>query len=161
MTGWKRRLHPKTSNKSHTLVSNNIADHSDVVGAPPVDAASTESQSATLHLASMNCAQTTTKRESYIRCLVVFSYHGLTMCDLNFIWTGIIWTCFSRNICNSIVDLFIHISVEAALRSSTNIFSVMNSSKLYSSITGNYHGSHARIINQYHLYIEVFFLYET
>ena len=53
----------KTSNISCTLVGNKIADHSDVVGASPVDAAPTASSFSTKHLASRDCAKTTARRD--------------------------------------------------------------------------------------------------
>ena len=53
----------QTSNISHTLVGNTIADHSDVVGASPASAASTTSSFLTLHLASMDWAKTTAGRD--------------------------------------------------------------------------------------------------
>ena len=47
----------KTSNIIHTLVSNEIVDHSDVVGALPVGAAPTPSSFLTWHLASRDVAK--------------------------------------------------------------------------------------------------------
>ena len=49
----------QSSNIRCTLVHNKLVDHSDVVGALPVDAASTTSLSSTQHLASMDRAETT------------------------------------------------------------------------------------------------------
>ena len=40
-------IYPQTSNIGHTLVVNKIVDHSDVVGAVPVNAASTTSSFST------------------------------------------------------------------------------------------------------------------
>ena len=51
------------SNIRHTLVSNKIVGHSDVVGASPVRAAPTTSSFPILHLASMDWAETTAKRD--------------------------------------------------------------------------------------------------
>ena len=45
---WKHRhIYRQVSNIRRTLVGNNIVDHSDVVGAPPVGAASTTSSFST------------------------------------------------------------------------------------------------------------------
>ena len=41
------QIHCQTSNISHTLVGNKIADHSDVAGASPVGAATTTSSFST------------------------------------------------------------------------------------------------------------------
>ena len=49
----------QTSNISCILGGNNVADHSDVVGASPVDAAPTTSSFSTYHLVSMVWAKTT------------------------------------------------------------------------------------------------------
>ena len=57
---WGNRQVP---NISGTLVSNKIVDHSDVVGASPVDAAPTTSSFSTKHLASLDWAKTTARRE--------------------------------------------------------------------------------------------------
>ena len=59
-------IHPayrQTSNISRTLVGLKIIDHSDVVGASPVGAASTTSSFSTLHLASMDWAKTPASRD--------------------------------------------------------------------------------------------------
>ena len=50
------------SNTSRTLVGNKIVDHSDVIGASPVGAAPTTSSFSTQHLASMDWAKTTARR---------------------------------------------------------------------------------------------------
>ena len=52
----------QTSNIRHAL-GNTVVDHSDVVGASPVGAAPTTSSFLTQHLASMDWAQTTTRRD--------------------------------------------------------------------------------------------------
>ena len=52
----------KTSNISRTLVGDKIVDNSDVVGASPVVAAPTTSSFSTEHLASMDLARTTERR---------------------------------------------------------------------------------------------------
>ena len=44
---WKNGTYHKVSNISRTLVANKIVDHSDVVGASPVDAAPTTSSFST------------------------------------------------------------------------------------------------------------------
>ena len=54
----------KTSNISHTLVGNEIVDHSDVVAASPVSAASTISSFSPYHLASMDWAKTTARQDA-------------------------------------------------------------------------------------------------
>ena len=53
----------KTSDISCTLVCNKIVDHSDVVGASPVSAAPTTSSYLTEHLASLDRAKTTARRD--------------------------------------------------------------------------------------------------
>ena len=53
----------KTSNISLTLVGNITVDNSDVVGASPVGAAPTTSSFSTSHLASMDWAETTARRD--------------------------------------------------------------------------------------------------
>ena len=53
----------KVSNISRTLVGNTIVDHSDVVGASPVGAAPTTSSFSTQHLASLDRAKTTARRD--------------------------------------------------------------------------------------------------
>ena len=73
---------PQTSSVSRTLVGNKGVDHSDVVGTSPVDTAPTTSSFSTQHLASMDWAKTTARRDkkhlsvgfgaTYIRCLAVF-----------------------------------------------------------------------------------------
>ena len=54
-------LYRQVSNIRCTLVSNNIVDHSDVVGASPVSAAPTTSSFSTQHLASLDWAKTTAR----------------------------------------------------------------------------------------------------
>ena len=54
-------INSQICNISHTLVGNKIVDHSDVGGASSVDAAPTTSSFSTYHLASMDCAKTTTR----------------------------------------------------------------------------------------------------
>ena len=54
----------QTSNIRHTFVGNTIVDHSDVVGASPVGAASTTSSFSTQHLVSICCTKTTAKRDT-------------------------------------------------------------------------------------------------
>ena len=54
-TKWRLTIkYHQTSNISHTLVSNGLVDHSDVVAASPVGAAPTTSSFSTLQLASTN-----------------------------------------------------------------------------------------------------------
>ena len=61
---WARiwNIYRQTSNISRTLLSDNIVDHSDVVGASPVGAAPTTSSFLALHLASMDWAKSTGNR---------------------------------------------------------------------------------------------------
>ena len=59
-------MYRKTSTISRTLVGNEIVDNSDVVGASPVGAAAaapTTSSFSTEHLASMDWAETTARRD--------------------------------------------------------------------------------------------------
>ena len=53
----------QNSNIRRTLVGNKIFDHSDVVGALPVGAAPTSSSYLILHIASMDWAKTTARRD--------------------------------------------------------------------------------------------------
>ena len=55
-------IYRQTSNISRTL-GDIIFDHSDVVWASPVGAASTGSPFSALHLASMDCTETTARRD--------------------------------------------------------------------------------------------------
>ena len=57
-------IYLQTSNICHTLVGNELVDHSDVVGAGPVCAAPTTFSSSTQHLDSMNWAKTTAMRDA-------------------------------------------------------------------------------------------------
>ena len=54
------------SNIGRTLVGNKIVDHSDIVGASPVGAAPTTSSFSTEHMALMNWAKTTARRDKNI-----------------------------------------------------------------------------------------------
>ena len=56
-------MYRQTSDISHTLVGHKLVDHSDVVGATPVTAAPNTSSFATQHLASMDWAKTTARRD--------------------------------------------------------------------------------------------------
>ena len=84
----------KISNISCTLVGNKIVDHSDVVGASPAGAAPTISSFSTEHLASVDCAIKTARRDEihlsfgygvpYIRDWAVpmpWSINPLQLCD--------------------------------------------------------------------------------
>ena len=55
--------YPQTSNISHTLVGNKLADHSDVAGASPVGAAPTTFSFSTYDQASMDWAKTIARRD--------------------------------------------------------------------------------------------------
>ena len=59
----------KCSNIRRALVGNKIVDHSDVVGASPVGAAPATSSFTTSHLASMDWAKTTARRDEKHLCL--------------------------------------------------------------------------------------------
>ena len=59
----KQNTYCKVSNKDTTRVGNKIVDHSDVVGASPVGAAPTTFSFPTKHLASMDWAKTTARRD--------------------------------------------------------------------------------------------------
>ena len=61
--GWFNINYRKTSNIRHTLMGNNIADHSDVIGASPVGATPTTPSFSTQHIDSMDWAITTTRRD--------------------------------------------------------------------------------------------------
>ena len=105
MWGWFHNcfcLLCQTSNISRISVANKIVDHSDVVGASPVGAAPTTSSFSTYHLASMDWAKTTARRDenilvlgfgaTYFRGLMV---HELVEC-INAVITytvtqGLIW----------------------------------------------------------------------
>ena len=56
-------LYHQVSDKSCTLTGNKLVDNSDVVGASPVGAAPTTSSFSTEHLASMDWAKTTARRD--------------------------------------------------------------------------------------------------
>ena len=58
----------KVSNMRFTLVGNKIVDHSDVLGASLVGAAPTTSSFSTQHVASMDWAKTTARRD---KCLIL------------------------------------------------------------------------------------------
>ena len=58
---WHAFNYRQTSNISRTLVDNKIVDHSGVVGALPVGVA--PATSSTFHLVSMDCAETTVRRD--------------------------------------------------------------------------------------------------
>ena len=53
----------QVSNIRCTMLGNKIVDHSDVVGASPVGAAPTTSSFSTQHLASIDWAKTTARRD--------------------------------------------------------------------------------------------------
>ena len=57
-------IYRQTSNISRTLVGKQIADHSYVFGASPVGAAPTTSLFSTEHLALMDWAKTTARRDA-------------------------------------------------------------------------------------------------
>ena len=76
--------YPQTSDVRRTLIGNTIVDHSDVAGISPVGVAPTTSPFSTWHLASIECTNTTARRDekhwsyglgaSYIRGLAVRWY---------------------------------------------------------------------------------------
>ena len=68
-------IYRQVSNISRTLVGNKIVNHSDVVGASPVGAAPTTSSFSTEHLASLDRATVTARRDEKhsslgIRCVL-------------------------------------------------------------------------------------------
>ena len=74
-------MHRQTSTISRTFIGNKIVYHSDVIGASPIGAAPPTYSFSTEHLASMDWAKTTTRRDekhlrfgfgsAYIRCFTV------------------------------------------------------------------------------------------
>ena len=92
--------YPQVSNIRRTLVGNWIVDHSDVVGASPVGHAPTTT-SLTQHLASMDLAKTTARRERRIIEILGFGadyIRDFTVCDFNSIrviqvMTLLTWRC--------------------------------------------------------------------
>ena len=58
----------QVSDIRRTLIGNKIFDHLDVVGASPVGAAPTASSFSTEHLASMDWAKTTARRDEKHLC---------------------------------------------------------------------------------------------
>ena len=59
----RNSIYRQVSNIRHALVGNKIVDHSDVVGASPVGAAPTTSSFSTYHMASLDWAKTTARRD--------------------------------------------------------------------------------------------------
>ena len=59
----KKRNYHQTSNIRHTLVSNKIVDHSDVVGASPVGTAPAASSFSTEHPPAMVWAKTIARQD--------------------------------------------------------------------------------------------------
>ena len=62
----------QTSNLSRTSVGSNIVDHSDVVGASPIGAASTTSSFSTENLASTDWTRTTARQDENHLSLVIW-----------------------------------------------------------------------------------------
>ena len=60
---WTLTYYRQVSNIRRTLVGIEIVEHSDVIGASPVSAAPTTSSFSTQHLASMDWAKTTARRD--------------------------------------------------------------------------------------------------
>ena len=80
----------QTTNIRCTLTCNNIVDHSDVVGAPPVGAAPTTSSFSTKHMASMDSSKATVRQDEK---------------QLNFgIWCGLYWRF---DMCVSLQSVFV------------------------------------------------------
>ena len=74
----------QTSNISHTLVGNKIVDHSDVVGASPAGAAPTASSFSTLHMALMDWAKATARRDEKhlsfgVWCVLQRLFYGISL----------------------------------------------------------------------------------
>ena len=59
---WKYNYH-QISNIRHTLIGNKTVDHSNIIEASPVGAAPTTSSFSTQHLTSIDCAETTVRRD--------------------------------------------------------------------------------------------------
>ena len=99
-----QRIYHQTSNISRTLVGNEIVDHSDVVGASPVGAAQTTSSFSTEHLASMDWAKMTARRDekhlsfgiwwAYIGYLtvIVFGHWYILHIGVNSVLFNTFWT---------------------------------------------------------------------
>ena len=86
LTGWNVTLfctrYRQISNIRCTLVGSEIVDHSDVVGALPVGAASTTSSFSTQYMASIDCAETTAWRDEKhsslgIWCLLYYRFDSI------------------------------------------------------------------------------------
>ena len=82
----------QTSNISYTFVGNKIVAHPDVVGASPVGAALTTSSFSTQHLASMDWAKTTARRDEKhldvgIRCVLYYMFNGSSFCP--YTWNNV------------------------------------------------------------------------
>ena len=67
-TGDSTTAYRKVPNIICTLVGNEIVDHSDVIGASPDGVAPTTSSFSTWHIASMNWAKTTARRDEKHLC---------------------------------------------------------------------------------------------
>ena len=99
----------QTSDIRYTLVGNNIVHHSDVVGASLFGAVPTTSSFSTEHVASVDSAKTTARRDdkylsvgisaAYIRCLIVGVDLLPALLQVN-IWTNAICETY-RHCCGS------------------------------------------------------------
>ena len=81
---WLKSNYCQTSNTNHTLVGNKLVDHSDVVGTSTLGAAPPTSSFSTWHLASMDWAKTTARRDEkhlsdVIWCDLYWRFYGTSV----------------------------------------------------------------------------------
>ena len=94
------RAYRQTSNIRRSLVGNKLVDHSNVVGTSPVGATPTISSFSTWHLASMDCANTTERRdEKHLSFGIWCALHYYTIC------TVILWDTL-YDICRTMVVVY-------------------------------------------------------
>ena len=81
----------QTFNIRHSLVGNELVDHSDVVGASSVGAASTTSSFPTKHLASMDWAKTTNEKHLSFKiwCDLYYIFYGTSVNGQRYMLTTI------------------------------------------------------------------------
>ena len=89
----------KYSNISGTLVGNEIVDNSDVVGASPFGAAPTTSSFSTLHLASMDWAKATARRDEKTRNIYVLWLGAPYIRELTVVIFIVSYSCFIMFCC--------------------------------------------------------------
>ena len=85
----------QTSNISHTLVDKKIVGHSDVFGASPVGAAPATFSFSTRHLASMDWAETTARRDEKHLSVGIWGvlYLRFDYMECILLTNEIIWEC--------------------------------------------------------------------